>query len=227
MNMKVRSGETSIERTLIRTIAGAARPLDEDLVLSELQAIDRLQKLSEKFREQWIFPSPWLVLEDCWTLPATMPVSKMLEDMNKHGKPVGIVGAARLKFSEQDTVLKMFFRKDEKSRKMIEVSAQAVANDLKALRQAVFSAQVFMDPSGDTFSMYYSFHPEQKAEPGSRPIGSIIYTADGRIDCRSDDKQFAAVMNQSKERFNKVVKTLKGIQREQMSKPEPKGKGTE
>ena len=74
--MMVRANETPIERTFIRTVAGAVRPLDEDLHLSELEAIDRLQKLSEKFNTLWLKGSPWLVLEDCWTLPANMPVAK-------------------------------------------------------------------------------------------------------------------------------------------------------
>ena len=108
-----------IERALIRTIAGSSRKLQDDLSLSPLQAIDRLQKLSEKFREQWIRPSPWLVLEDCWTLPASMSVAKMLEDIEKHAKPIGIVGMCLLKYSQRYAVLKMLFRKDEKTRKTV------------------------------------------------------------------------------------------------------------
>jgi hypothetical protein len=106
-------------------VAGASRKLDEDLNLSPLQAIDRLQKLHEKFREQWIGPSPWLVLEDCYVLPPNMPVAKMLEEMTTHGRPIGIVGMALLKLSKRYAVLRMMFLKDTKSRKTIETSAKA------------------------------------------------------------------------------------------------------
>jgi hypothetical protein len=118
---------TSTERALIRTVAGATRKLDEDLKLSPLQAIDRLQKLHAKFREQWIGPSPWLVLEDCYVLPPNLPVEKMLEEIAAHGQPIGMVGMAFLKFSKRYAVLQMSFRsrKDEKSRKTIERSAKA------------------------------------------------------------------------------------------------------
>lgn len=124
--------QAQTERALVRTIAGASRRLREDLALSPLQAIDRLQKLSEKFREQWIGPSPWLVLEDCWTLPASVPVPKMLEAMERHGQPIGIVGMCLLKYSQRYAVLKLMFRKDEKSRKTVGESEQAAMERLIA-----------------------------------------------------------------------------------------------
>lgn len=128
--------ETNPELTLIRTIAATSRPLDKDLNLSQLQAIDRLHKTSERFKDQWIYPSPWLVLEDCYTLPARMPVPKMLEAMEKHGKPIGMVGMAWLTLSKRYAVLRMMFRKDAKSRKTIEESAQTAERILSdAIRQ--------------------------------------------------------------------------------------------
>jgi hypothetical protein len=131
----------STERTLIRTIAGASRKLDEDLNLSPLQTIDRVQKLNTQFQEYWV-GHPWLVLEDCYTLPAHMPVAKMLEEINRHGVPVGIVGIALLT-KKRYSVFRMMFRKDEKSRKTVERSADAAdamvsehIRDLKNLHEA-------------------------------------------------------------------------------------------
>jgi hypothetical protein len=118
---------TSTERALIRTIAGASRKLDEDLNLSPLQAIDRLQKINLKFQEHWI-GVPWLVLEDCFTLPANMPVPRMLEEITAHGNPIGIVGVALLKTTNRFAVLQMMFRKDEKSRKTVDRSARAASD---------------------------------------------------------------------------------------------------
>jgi hypothetical protein len=117
------------ELTLIRTIAGAARALDEDLKVSPLQAIDRLQKLHSKFEQHWYAP-PWLVLEDCYPLPATMPVERMLADIKKHGQPIGIVGVAKLT-TKRDTILRMMFRKDDKSRKTVERSADVATKTLE------------------------------------------------------------------------------------------------
>jgi len=107
--------------------------------LSPLQAIDRLQRLRNQFHEQWIGPSPWLVLEDCFTLPATMPVQKMLEEIEEHGQPIGIVGMALLTESNRHAVLQMLFRKDDKSRKTVERSTQAAR---RKLLEAVMSIDV-------------------------------------------------------------------------------------
>jgi hypothetical protein len=113
--------------SLVRTIAVASRKLDEDMNLSPLQAIDRLQKLHGKFQKHW-YGSPWLVLVDGHPLPASVPVGKMLEEIEKHGEPIGIVGVARIT-KRQDSVLVMNFREDERSQKTVEKSAQ----DAKAL----------------------------------------------------------------------------------------------
>jgi len=111
------------EHALIRTIAGASRRLDHDLTLSPLQAIDRLQKFNAKFQKYWL-AAPWLVLEDSpHVLSATLPVSVMLEEIGKHGQPIGIVGLAQVT-KRQDSVLVMHFRKDDRNRKIVEKSAR-------------------------------------------------------------------------------------------------------
>jgi len=122
------------ELALMRTIAGAARPLEEDLKISRLQAIDRLQKLQEKFQEQWIGPSPWLVLEDGWTIP-NAPVDKMLKAMDKHGDPVGMVGIAFLTHSKRVGILQMLFRgkADKQSSKAVRESAEEALRRLPGL----------------------------------------------------------------------------------------------
>ena len=98
--------------------------------LSPLQAIDRLHKLRDEYKDQWMGPSPWLVLEDCFTLPIQMPVPKMLKEMELHGQPIGIVGMGFLKENHQVVVLQRLFRKDAESRKTVEVSTQAAKNIL-------------------------------------------------------------------------------------------------
>jgi hypothetical protein len=114
--------QPSIERSLIRTIAGASRKLDEDLNLSPLQAIDRLIKINAKFKGLWIH-FPWLVLAGGQHLAANMPVPQMLAAIAKHGDPVGIAGVGLLQETKRYTTLKMMFRKDEKSRTTLEKSA--------------------------------------------------------------------------------------------------------
>ena len=109
------------ETSLIRLIAGAQRELKENLDLSPLQAIDRLQKLHMRFQGDWV-GSPWLVLPDVYCLPATMPVPEMLEAIKEHGVPCGIVGLALLSDGTA-RVAKVPFRKDDKSRKALNKSA--------------------------------------------------------------------------------------------------------
>lgn len=110
------------ERTLIRTIAGASRKLDEDLHLSPLEAIDRLIKINAKFKGLWIH-FPWLVLENGQHLAANVPVPQILAEIEKHGDPIGIAGVALLQETKKYTTLKMMFRKDEKYRRIVEESA--------------------------------------------------------------------------------------------------------
>jgi hypothetical protein len=200
-----------IELALTRMVAASSRKVKEDVTVSTLEAIDRLQKLSIRFHAQWLYPSPWLVLEDCWTVPASMPVPKMLEDIAKHGAPIGIVGMAHLKHSNRDAVLKINFRKDAASQKTVEVSAEGAANLLEHGRSEVFSAQVFLDPSGETMSMYYSFHPPEEPEPGSRLLGRLVYSRDGRIRTHLAQKNFREAMEQARKRFEVTVQKFKEI----------------
>lgn len=97
--------------------------------LSKLQAIDRLQKLQDKFSEQWIGQSPCLVLKDSWILP-NGPVDKMLAAMDKHGDAVGMVGIAWLKHSKRVGILQMLFR------------TKADKDALKAVKQAADEAMI-------------------------------------------------------------------------------------
>jgi hypothetical protein len=74
-------------------IASSKRELIKDQPLSDLQKIDRVQKVYKGFEGEWISP-PWLVCPDVYVIPATMPVPEMLEAIKKHGSPCGIVGGA-------------------------------------------------------------------------------------------------------------------------------------
>jgi hypothetical protein len=121
--------EQKTERALIRTIAGASRKLDQDLELSPLQAIDRLLKMNVNFKELWVH-FPWLVLEHGQHLAANMPVPQMLAEIEKHGEPIGLAGVALLQTTQRYTALKMMFRKDEKSRKTVEKSAEVALDVL-------------------------------------------------------------------------------------------------
>jgi hypothetical protein len=220
----IRASETPIERktereieiTLTRTFAGAERRLRGDLNLSQLQAIDRLQKLSEQFHEQWFSLSPWLVLKDCWTLPVSMPVPKMLEAIAKHGDPVGIVGMAELKALKHDAIFRMFFRKDKKSRETVEASAEEARKQLEARRQAVFLALVYLNESGDEVSVRFQQRgqPEQTPEPGFKLVGCLAYTVDERVKRYSPNEDFTDVMEQAEERFSQAVKQMRQIQAE-------------
>ena len=220
----LRTGEIpKEEKTLIRTIAGAARPLDEDLNLSPLQAIDRLQKFSEKFRELWLYYSPWLVLKDGWTLAAQMPVQDMLADIKTHGEPVGIVGIAELTFSKRDAVLRLYFRKDKKSRETVDASAGQAVSQRDALQQGVFWAEVFLDETTNEIAMQYSFMPKQPPKPGVKRVGGLAYKQDGKMVSYFHSKhyaeQYADVMEQGKEHFREVIKRLYEIQRSEVGNP--------
>ena len=127
------------EMSLIKTIARASRPLDEDLDLSKLQAVDKVQKLHERFREQWIGPSPWLVLEDGWTMPHYAPVEKTLSAMEKHGDAVGMVGIAWLPTAKRIGILQMLFRRkaNKHASEMVRQSAEEAMRRLPGLLQQV------------------------------------------------------------------------------------------
>ncbi len=127
--MKAANPSKDTELSLIKTIAVAARPLEADLPMSRLQMIDRLQKLQAKFRELWISPGPWLVM-DGYALP-NAPVDKMLKKMDEYGDPVGMVGIAFLPHSGKTAVLKMLFRSkaDARAVRIMENAADALAKN--------------------------------------------------------------------------------------------------
>ncbi len=218
MMMRTSATVSDSEKRLIRTIAVAQRPLDKNMQLTPLQAIDRLQRLANKFRDEWLYPAPWLVLEDCWALPASLPVSQMLDDIEKHGSPIGIVGMAWLRDSKRDVVLKLPFRKDAKSIKTLQTSADGAETKLNDLRKAVFTAEVFVNEAEASISMRYSFLPEQpQLEPGYKKIGVLVFTRGGQVrDC--SDENHAADIEQAKERFTRTVNTLREIQMAQATK---------
>lgn len=116
---------TQAAKSLIRTFAGSARRLDEDLNLTHLQAIVRLHKLDADFAGHW-YGHPWLVLADGFCLPADMPVPKMLDSIEAHGRPVGIAGVAQIT-ARQDRVLALNFCKDAASRKRVADSQKEAA----------------------------------------------------------------------------------------------------
>lgn len=101
--------------------------MDEDLTLSQLEAIDRLIKINARFKGLWI-NFPWLVLADGRRLAANMPVPQMLAEIQKYGDPIGIAGVALLQEAKRYTTLKMMFRKDEESRTTVEKSADTTLN---------------------------------------------------------------------------------------------------
>ena len=101
--------------------------------MSRLQAIDRLQKLQERFRDLWIGPSPWLVLNG-YALP-NVAVEEMLKKMDEYGDPVGMIGAAFLPHSKRIGILKMMFRgkADARARQLVEKAADALEKNLPGL----------------------------------------------------------------------------------------------
>lgn len=134
-----RTAETDkdTELRLLKTIAVASRPLQNDMNLSRLETIDRLQKLHAKFREQWIGPSPWLVLEDGWTMPHYAKVETILSKMHEHGDAVGMVGIAWMPTAKRIGILQMLFRKkaDKKSSATVRASAEEALRRLPGLLQ--------------------------------------------------------------------------------------------
>lgn len=141
--------EKEIELRLLKTIAGASRPLDEDLELTPLQAIDRLQTLHKKFREQWIGPSPWLVLKNGWTMAHYEPVEKILQAMEKNGEAVGMVGIAWLPTAKRIGILQMLFRRkaDKHAGEMVRQSAEEAMRRLPGLLQQI---DIPLKGSGET-----------------------------------------------------------------------------
>jgi hypothetical protein len=111
----------------------------------------------------------------------------------------------------------------EFERKELDARGQDASNSL-------LSAQVYLDPGGETVSMFYSFYPDQFPEQGSQRIG-IVYLvnaqqASGHYRVSEGDspwlvrfhfenrecERFVAIMKQARERFSDVVQKLHEIQ---------------
>jgi hypothetical protein len=198
--------EAQTERALIRTIAGASRKLDEDLKLSSLQAIDRLQKLDTKFRPLW-WKHPFLVLEDSYALPARMPVQKMLAEIAAHGQPIGIVGVAVLS-DKKWNVLKMMFRADAKARETVENSATLAASIFEDTLRSPYSGTVYTN--GKEFKILYSW-VGGTPEPGWERAGlfDLFPKEDGTFELKiQKEAKWAKVMNQASHKFGPTMQEI-------------------
>jgi hypothetical protein len=108
-------------------IASAKRYLKKDQPLSTLQKIDKLHKVHKDFEGgEWV-GSPWLVCPDMYCIPATTPVPEMLEAIEKHGEPCGIVGGAFLfkTTPRRFHVLTIHFMAKGECRKAVEASEKS------------------------------------------------------------------------------------------------------
>jgi hypothetical protein len=192
---------------LIRTIAGASRKLDEDLNLSSLQAIDRLQKLDEKFRPLW-WKHPFLVLEDGYAIPAHMPVPTMLAQIETHGQPVGIVGVATLS-TKKWTVLKQMFREDEKSRNTVESSATLAVSLFEDSLRSPYSGKVYTD--GKSVKILYLWN-HGTPEAGWHEAGrfDLFPNEDGTFELKIEkaSSKWVAVMDKAREIFEPKMREI-------------------
>ena len=206
----IRHKEAETELTLIRKIAGASRPLDKDLNLSALQAIDRLQKLDEQFAPLW-WKHPFLVLEDSFTLPAPMPVSNMLAQIEAHGQPIGVVGVAVLS-TRKWIVLKQMFRKDAKAVETVEGSAAVAVSIFEDSLRSPYSGKVYTN--GERASIFYSWEPTETPEPGYQLAGffDLVQNDKGEFELKIKKvEKWAEAMDQARKLFEPKMQELAAL----------------
>lgn len=231
------------EKAFIAMLGGSKRPIIKDRWPSPEQVARELKQENVEPRKQ----IPWLaffaVSMKGEMVPSTLPKLELVKRIAQLGDVAGLLGV--LLFSNQFRTYTRRFLLDPLAQKRLDKAAKLYTEHFKNFEseelrrrakdasEAQLSAQVYLDPGGETISMFYSFHPQHLPEPGSKRVGTVylvdVGKAHGHYDARQGwivrwhseephSKQYKKLLEQAKERFDQVVKKLQEIQNTEVPK---------
>jgi hypothetical protein len=231
------------ERAFIAMLGGSRRPITKDRWPSP-------EQVATELKQEQVEPSkriPWLayfaVSMKGEMVSCTLPKQEVVRQLAGMGDIAGLLGV--ILFGNQFRTYTRRFLLDPLAQKRLDKAAKLYTEHFKNFEteelrrrakdasEAQLSAQVYLDPGGETISMFYSFHPQHLPEPGSKRVGTVYLVdrekAQGRYDAKeiwtvrwhSEDphsRKHALILEQAKVRFNEVVEKLAEIQKTEVPK---------
>jgi hypothetical protein len=224
------------EKAFVAMLGGSKRPITKDRTHSPEQVASELKQEGVKTPIPW--SAYWAVGLKGQLVPSTLSKPELTKRIREIGAIAGVVGI--IIFNKSWRTYTRRFLLDPLAQERLDAAEKFFAEHLKNFEaeelkrrskdasESLLSAQVYLDPSGDTFSMFYSFHPDHFPETGSRRVGSVYlvnaqkshgrYQAHGvpwLVRWHSEEprnRKYAEILEHAKERFNEVVKKLHEIQ---------------
>src|SRR6266536_1571021 len=169
------------EKAFVAMLGGSKRPITKDRKPSPEQVASELKQEGVKT------PIPWsayfAVGMKGQMVPSTLSKSALIERIRQISDIAGFVGIIMFNRTWRTYTRRLLLdplaqqRLDAASKFFAEhinnFEAEELKRRAKDASEAQLSAQVYLDPAGDTFSMYYSFHPHHLPEPGSTRVGIL------------------------------------------------------
>jgi len=224
------------EKAFVAMLGGSKRPITKDRKLTPESIVRELRQ--EGVRT----PIPWnayfTVSMKGKMVPSTLKKPDLVKQVEQMGEIAGFVGIILFNGAWRTYTRRLLLdplaqeRLGAASKFLLDHVKGFEAEELKRrekdAEEALLSAQVYLDPGGKTFSMYYSFHPDHFPEVGSVRVGVVYllntkkahgnYDAGGAswiIRWHSEKPRraaFAAILKEAERRFERVVRTFQKIQ---------------
>jgi hypothetical protein len=227
------------ERAFVGMLGGSKRPITKDRRPTPEQVVSELRQ--EGVKEQ----IPWSIYVavgmDGKMVRSALSRPEQVKAVQQMGEVAGFAGLILFNREWRTYTRRLLLSPIAQSR--LDAACGFFNNHVKEFEKrelqrrgldasnALLSAQVYIDPAGDTCSVFYSFHPDHFPEPGSIRVGLVylVNAADaaGHYDVAEGDSpwlvrwhledpksaEFAAIMKDAEQRFKKVVKTFYEMQR--------------
>jgi hypothetical protein len=230
------------ERAFIAMLGGSKRPITKDRKPSPEQIVSELRQ--EGVKE----PIPWklyfAVGMNGAMVPSNINSADQTRAIRQMGDVAGFLGVIFFNGQWRTYTRRLLLdplaqeRLDAASEFFVRHWEQWETEELNRRGQdaqnALISAQVYLDPDGKTYSMFYNFHQDQLPKPGSTRVG-IVYivdpkTAKGHYDPpgrgvpwhvrfhleQRHNAQFAAILKDAKNRFEDAIKKMWEIQKSEI-----------
>jgi hypothetical protein len=226
------------ERSFVAMLGGSKRPITKDRRPSPDQVASELRQ--EGVKE----PIPWnayvAVGMNGTVVPSTLSKDDQVKAIKRMGEIAGFAGLIRFNREWRTYTRRLLL--DPVAQKRLDAASNFFIQHVREFERkelehrghdannALLSAQVYLDPGGETFSMFYSFHPDQFPKQGSTRVG-IVYVvnakqAAGHYDVPANgspwlvrfhledpkNDRFAAIMKEATKHFSEIVAMMHKIQ---------------
>jgi hypothetical protein len=224
------------EKAFVAMLGGSKRPITKDRRASAEQVASELKQEGVKT------PIPWkgffAVGMNGALVSSALSRPALVEKIRQIGDIAGLVGVIFFNKAWR-TYTRRFFLDPLAQKRLDALSAfftdhfrnfqaEELKRRAKDADESLLSAQVYVDPSGETVSMFYSFDSGHLPQAGSKRVGTVYLVnkekAQGHYDPqdgpwltrwhseRPHSAEYARILQDAKNRFDEVVAKLHQIQ---------------